>query len=61
MKKFIKINLIILVIVYLSCSLPVNILATSERNFDFLTIPEDALDNIDGEYTEPNGQEEQNE
>lgn len=61
MKKFIKINLIILVIVYLSCSLPVNILATSERNFDFLTIPEDALDNIDEEYTEQDGQEEQNE
>ena len=48
MKKFIKINLIILVIVSLSCLNPVlRVAATSDRNFDFLTIPEDALENID--------------
>ena len=45
MKKFIKINLIILVIVYLSCFLPLNkIFATSEMNFEFLTIPEEVLE-----------------
>ena len=48
MKKFIKINLIILVIVSLSCLNPVlRVFATSERTFDFLTIPEDVLENID--------------
>lgn len=48
MKKFIKINLIILVIVSLSCLNPfLRVLATSDRTLEFLTIPEDALDDVD--------------
>ena len=64
MKNFIKINLIILVIVYLSCSLPLNkVFATSEINFEFLTIPEDAIEeaeeNVENvEVTEENTDEE---
>lgn len=62
MKKFIKINLIILVIVSLSCFMPLSrLLATSERNFDFLTVPEDAEENSTEEIIDGNLEETQTE
>ena len=60
MKKFIKINLIILVIVYLSCFLPLNkIFATSEMNFEFLTIPEEVLEEAEEIVEEENVSDEE--
>lgn len=62
MKKFIKINLIILVIVSLSCFMPLSkLLATSERNFDFLTVPEDVEENSTEEIIDGNLEETQTE